>query len=670
MGHLVSNWRGPKARSALAARAWPRASQLGPQSALKGLTILTLLIVAALFLLTPARCWSSCWCWLGVLLAYPLTLFPTASLVGAVWLSRPSIMHVLSGQRRLNTPTFANTPLSAHPDSVDLRLGVTVQVPVYTESFTVLRTTLDRAGEAIELYNTASPVGANLVVSDDALMVWADNDLDGFVRQAVAKPAAERTATEHKVLERIEYYRTHRLGFVARPKPMPGLPATQRRGLFKKGSNLNHTLRLSEAVKKLQKIKGIDTETALRQVWALPAYAYTHAEGDIRIRELILLLDKDSLTPREALVLTVPEFVRDPTLAYTQHKAHPSNAEANYFSRITGCFTRVLYELSIPAKVLQGAMVPFMGHNGFIRTAALSALGGWHEGRVAEDFDFALQVNARGYHGKYITSPDQAFGEQVTRTYTEEAGKYRRYAFGMVEMVFHPLAAWGAQGLFAQGIKTFWKSPYVPWYQAVDLVIYKLSYVNLVSLLPLWTCSVFALASPAFLEGVAILLVCNLIPLAVVLWFSRHVPLSDNGWKTANWAALCGRLVLAGLVIVTQWLAVLQGFAAFFSGMRPTFPATRVEDYAQRTIPQLLSEAAVTRFEIVGLGALFMGLLMIASVTHALTWHLVLAAHPLLLRLILPYLMHPPLMTAVWGRLCSTWARTTNGLRAWLNRWY
>ena len=83
-----------------------------------------------------------------------------------------------------------------------------------------------------------------------------------------------------------------------------------------------------------------------------------------------------------------------------------------------------------------GFFVPLVGHNVFLRKSILEKSGLWAEDRVSEDYDKAINLYSLGYHGKYAQLHGLEFTEYASRTFTEETCKQRRYAYGLLEMMF------------------------------------------------------------------------------------------------------------------------------------------------------------------------------------------------------------------------------------------
>jgi cellulose synthase/poly-beta-1,6-N-acetylglucosamine synthase-like glycosyltransferase len=578
---------------------------------------------------------------LAVIPAFALSLFPISNVILIVWiLANRKVRRALAGDLLLNTPTFANTPLRQDPRAADLALSVTVQIPVYTEGFATIRETIGRAMEAVDCYNEVSDHGANVVISDDALMIWADNDLRGSLERARSKPPKQRSKDEARLIERVDFYRRHQLAFVARPKPIPGLDSTTRRGKFKKAGNINRTIHIAEAIVALQASEQIDYDSALTRVLQEDRFLHTHAEGKVAVGELILMLDKDSITPRDALLLTIPEFVRDRNLAYTQHKTNATNVAENYFTGIMGVFTRLVFGLVFPAKALQGWMPPFMGHNGFVRKSVLASGDYWSEDRVGEDLDFTMRAVASGGRGKYIAYEGALFGEQVTRTYAEEAGKYHRYGFSILELILNPVASWLQRGVFTERFKHYIRSDKLGWEHKLDLmVVYPFFYINL-ALIPLMT--VFIPFAGVNLLVYALIFFLSLAPPLLLASQQDATDRSDLGRRLFQFQAL-------GFLFISYGFAILRGFATFFvDSSRAQFGVTSVDGLDYRCRPGEILDTMTPQIRAAGLMLSLVSVSFLwAHYIDKLNWTHLAASSPVLVSVaIFPFLMSPALLSA------------------------
>lgn len=389
-----------------------------------------------------------------LLFSFLFFIHPLYYLTDVLWSLRPSVSGILSGEIAVNRKYYMNT-VRKEVYREDL-LPVTVSVPVYMENNEIIFETLKQSLAAIERYRSFSGQQSNIVVSDDGLALLLGGNCTSKKVQRVLQSLADGlplTEQERKAAERIHFYRAHQIALVARP-------ANRRAGLFKKASNLNFTLRLGKAV-----LSGASRRDLVR-----PGGPFEDGywEGDITTHEIILLLDKDSGVHEGIMEAILPEFAADEKLAYVQCATNAGNREENYFTRAIGGHLNNLFHAVWPCKALQGFFVPLIGHNVFLRRNALEKSGLWAEDRVSEDYDKALCFYGMGYHGKYAQIRGLEFTEYVSRTFTEETGKQRRYAYGMFEMLF--------DGTLAPGK--------VRACDAFYMVLYFCSVINLVLLLP------------------------------------------------------------------------------------------------------------------------------------------------------------------------------------------
>jgi hypothetical protein len=151
---------------------------------------------------------------------------------------------------------------------------ITVQCPVYKEGLvSVIAPTVKSVKKAISTYELQGG-SANIFVNDDGLQLISED-----ARQA-----------------RIDFYADHNIGWTARPKH--GENGFQRRGKFKKASNMNYGLMLSNNVENklvaverdehwIQTDEAVAYERCLKEVVEEDGRAW--ADGNIRIGDYILL---------------------------------------------------------------------------------------------------------------------------------------------------------------------------------------------------------------------------------------------------------------------------------------------------------------------------------------------------------------------------------------------
>ncbi len=507
-------------------------------------------------------------------------LFPTSFTVTTIWHTYRN-MGVLRGEEPLRIPTFANRPLD-----VELATwpSVTIQIPIFRENFEeAIRPTLDAAYEAARRYHEQTGARCNVLISEDGLLYFAKNDLEAALAEAQRTPSAELTDDQKQLLVRMAYYESHDVAFVARPYPQPGVPGTERAGRFRKASNLNYSLRLADRLDGGAPVS--EAHAHFRDAVPEHVYQLGRWQGDVRVGEFIVQLDKDSVMPSEVIRATIPEFLADPTLAYTQHASYPTN-EDRYFSVVIGWFTRLLYDLGIRAKALiPGTFTPLMGHNIFLRRADLFRVGAWYEHSVCEDLELALRLHETGSHGKFIAYPGLDFGEAVTRVYTEELEKFRRYAFGAAEAILNPISEWETRGIIKKSWKRFCNSEHVHWYQVLDLVQFFFSLINLASLVPAAIATGLGILHPyrALSYMIMSLLIFGLVPLPAVFMLRRRGALASmpagRAWSTrfGSLKAVAAQLALSYTFIGVS-LAVTRGALAHLFNRAIVFGETNADD--------------------------------------------------------------------------------------------
>ncbi len=356
-------------------------------------------------------------------LSFIFFIYPLHYLADTLWALRPSVRNILSGKILINRKYYMNTVQKEI--SRNALLPVTVSIPVYTESNAVIFKTISESIAAIRHYKNFSGLEANIVISDDGLAPLLGGRCSRLKAEqlvsALRYNPASLADSERMAAERIEFYRENNIAFVVRP-------ASGRAGLFKKASNLNYTHKLCSAIEKAGSAENLFIEGG--------DFAGGYAEGSIVIHDIILLLDKDSGVPEKIIEAILPEFAADKKLAYVQCAAYAENLNENYYTQATGRQVNNLFHNIWPCKALQGFFVPLVGHDVFIRKSVLEKSGLWPENRVSEDYDKAICFYGMGYHGKYAQLKGLEFTECASRSFVEETGKQRRYAYGLFEMIF------------------------------------------------------------------------------------------------------------------------------------------------------------------------------------------------------------------------------------------
>ncbi|KAK9486205.1 glycosyl transferase family group 2-domain-containing protein [Lipomyces starkeyi] len=389
-------------------------------------------------------------------------------------------------QMYTNSSTFsAVKPPRLSASNVQLP-HITIQCPVYKESLDgVIHPTMQSLLTAITTYELQGG-SANVFVNDDGM-------------QLISEEEAQR---------RRDYYAEHLIGYVARPPHGKG--SFQRRGRFKKASNMNYCLDISNRVEEnLQAVKRHDkwTDREETEAYELALAAVIEEEGgncwaagDIRIGDIILLVDSDTRIPEDCFLDAASEFYYSPEVAILQEKSGVMMVVHNYWEELIAWFTRLIY-FAIQYATSGGDAAAFVGHNAFLRWSAVQEIAYkdetdngrikyWSEEHVSEDFEMSLKLQTKGYIVRLTTYHDDKFQEGVSLTVYDELVRWQKYAYGCSELVFRPVRQWYAGTIFTplfsrflwSGMKPFAKFTiiaYIGTYYAIaaSLVLTFLNYI-------------------------------------------------------------------------------------------------------------------------------------------------------------------------------------------------
>lgn len=326
---------------------------------------------------------------------------------------------------------------------------VTIQCPVYKEGLqAVIVPTIRSLKEAMSTYELQGG-SVNLYVNDDGLQL-----LDEAERQA-----------------RIEFYADNNIGWVARPPH--GENGFQRRGKFKKASNMNYALYISNTVEgllaRVQRSRDWTNHDesevynkALQQA-IVETGRVAWADGNIRIGDYILLVDSDTRVPTDCLLDAVSEMEQSPEVAILQFSSGVMQVVHHFFENGITFFTDLIYS-AIRYTVANGDVAPFVGHNAIIRWSALQSVSYedadryekfWSESHVSEDFDMSLRLQCAGYIVRLAAWAGEGFKEGVSLTVYDELARWEKYAYGCNELLFHPLRKWIYRGPFTPLFREF-----------------------------------------------------------------------------------------------------------------------------------------------------------------------------------------------------------------------
>ncbi|KAF4985431.1 hypothetical protein FDECE_16561, partial [Fusarium decemcellulare] len=361
---------------------------------------------------------------------------------------------------------------------------VTIQMPVYKEGLESVIIPTVRSLQAAVSYYESHGGSANIMINDDGLRAGI---------------------SEEDCQMRREFYHDNHIGWVARPKHN-GDEGYVRAGKFKKASNMNFALNVSQKVEahlqelvsnrdSSQDMSIIDEkeedelyQQALARV--LEENPLALAEGNIRVGEIILIVDSDTRVPIESLLCGAAEMFLSPEVAIVQHSTGVMQVAWDYFENGITFFTNLVYS-SIRFSIGCGEVAPFVGHNAFIRWKAIQDVGipkdegficYWSENHVSEDFDIALRLQIKGNIVRLASYHGEDFKEGVSLTIYDEIARWQKYAYGVSEMIFHPLYRWIYKGPFTALFYTFLGSN-MPWSSKLSILAYMCSYFALGSAL-------------------------------------------------------------------------------------------------------------------------------------------------------------------------------------------
>lgn len=368
---------------------------------------------------------------IGIVLYFPLLFFFSAFFA---YLVASLIFQTIGPIAQLSTNSkyySGQAPLLKQRENLP---HITIQCPVYKEDLEqVLSLTFDSVAQAIKTYELQGGT-ASLLVCEDGMQLLSSEE-------------------RHK---RTAYYKMHSIGWVARPPH--GKDGFVRGGKFKKASNMNYTLHIAQELEmKLEQVVRHDEwsdilemaeyENCLQQV--LAENPGSEADGNVRVGDLILLIDADTRIPNDCFLDAATEFYQAPELAILQHTNDAFQVVNNFWEDCMAHFTRFVTSAMMWA-CANGDVAPFVGHNAFLRWSAMQELSWeekgqfmvWSEKHVSEDFELSLKLQGMGYTVRMAAYNNGEFKEGVSLTVYDEISRWQKYAYGVSELMFKPLRFW------------------------------------------------------------------------------------------------------------------------------------------------------------------------------------------------------------------------------------
>jgi hypothetical protein len=259
---------------------------------------------------------------LALLAVTPCQVFVSLFFVQIVVVNLSQIFGPIS-QLNINSKFYSGKA----PPRLDRNLGVlphvTIQMPVYKEGLTgVIQPSILSLKAAISTYELQGGT-ANIFVNDDGMQLIPDVEAQA----------------------RRDFYEEHNIGWVARPKHNPtsedGEKVFLRRGKFKKASNMNYALMVSNKVE--EKLLLVRRNPQWTQEDEYAAYdacladvlteeeGRAWAEGNIRVGDYILLIDSDTRVPVDCLLDAASEMELSPEVGILQYSSGVMQVTDSFF---------------------------------------------------------------------------------------------------------------------------------------------------------------------------------------------------------------------------------------------------------------------------------------------------------------------------------------------------
>ncbi|KAF2205964.1 hypothetical protein GQ43DRAFT_384692 [Delitschia confertaspora ATCC 74209] len=368
---------------------------------------------------------------------------------------------------------------------------VTIQMPVYKEGLKgVVIPTVTSLLAAVRYYEQKGGT-ASIYVNEDGL-------------QCVSPEMQEA---------RKAFYELNNIGYCSRPAQNTNQDDPNyfiRKGHFKKASNMNYcldfSLRVEDELLRLisetcrargctQDDLTIEDEDKLyeqaRESTVAQDGGKTIAGGNVRLGDVILIVDSDTRVPEDCLLYGALEMIESPEVALLQHASGIMQVVNNLFENGITYFTDLIYT-SIQFAVGNGDCAPFVGHNTFIRWKAIQSIAFqqdgqtkfWSEDHVSEDFDVSLRLQINNFVVRLATYHNGGFKEGVSLTVYDELARWEKYAYGCNELVFHPLVKWPTKGPITPLFRKFLWSP-IKVTSKITILAYIGTYYAIASAIPL-----------------------------------------------------------------------------------------------------------------------------------------------------------------------------------------
>ncbi|KAK9356403.1 glycosyl transferase family group 2-domain-containing protein [Lipomyces doorenjongii] len=529
---------------------------------------------------------------------------------------------------------------------------ITIQCPVYKESLDgVIDPTMQSLLVAVTTYELQGGT-ANIFVNDDGLQL----------------------ISEEEAAARRRYYDDHLIGYVARPPH--GQDGFIRKGRFKKASNMNYCLNVSNKVEQLleaahsrpdaEKWTERDEIEAYEEVLATVARddPTCWLAGDIRVGDIILLVDSDTRVPEDCLLDAASEFHHSPEVAILQHTGGVMMVVNNYWEDLIAWFTRLIY-FAIQYATASGDAAAFVGHNAFLRWSALQEVAYeedgmtkyWSESHVSEDFEISLKLRCKGYVIRLAAYHGEGFKEGVSLSVYDEITRWQKYAYGCSELMFKPASKWYNGTIFTPLFRQFVFAKEISFFAKFTVVAYIGTYYAIAASLLLTVVNYFVIGW--FGDSVDHFYISsfnNFVSCAVV--FSVASPVAnalvkyrikvDSFWNSL-WNNCCWTILMAVFIGGLSWHLTLA-LLSHLLGINMQWGATAKQLEASNFFKEF--PKIVKGFKYMYM-AIIIGLTAMVVIAFAVPWNWRIAGSYLTLplgyvfaaHLLSPVVLNPQLMT-------------------------
>jgi cellulose synthase/poly-beta-1,6-N-acetylglucosamine synthase-like glycosyltransferase len=383
---------------------------------------------------------------------------------------------------------------------------ITIEMPVYKESLKeTITPSIFSIKKAMQTYARQGG-SSSILIHDDGLQLLSESDR----------------------LARTAFYSDHNIGYVARPPHDSSEGGFKRAGRFKKASNMNYGLALSLKLEtQLARLESgeVDPTTAtgdsledkalqlaLDEVYEESGRRFRPWADNaraLRIGEIILIVDSDTIVPEDCLRDAAREMAQCPEVAIIQHESDVLQVAHHYFENGIAYFTRRVNR-TISFACANGEVAAFVGHNAFLRWSAVQEVAFvdptdgikkiWSDSNVSEDFDMALRLQLQNYVIRWATYSEGGFKEGVSLTPDDELNRWEKYSYGVGELMFHPFKDWWRKGPITKQLRTFIWSP-APVHYKISMMAYMFSYFGIASGFVLTVMNFFLLAWGSDIDG-------------------------------------------------------------------------------------------------------------------------------------------------------------------------